>query len=62
MDDFRKIIYGVLIGFILMLVIWISTQVVLIQAIVFLHILYFVWGWTLILLTLTPTVYQHLKR
>ena len=46
----------------IMLVIWISTQVLLIQAIVFLHILYFVWGWTLILLTMTPTVYQHLKR
>jgi hypothetical protein len=46
----------------IMLVIWISTQVLMVQAIAFLHILYFVWGWMLILLTLTPTVRQHLQR
>jgi hypothetical protein len=46
----------------IILLIWISTQVLLIQSIVFVHILYFVWGWVLILLTLNPTVRQHLKK
>jgi hypothetical protein len=46
----------------IILLIWISTQVLLIQSIAFLHILYFVWGWVLILLTLNPTVRQHLKK
>lgn len=46
----------------IMLVIWISTQVLMVQAIAFLHILYFVWGWVLILLTLTPKIRLHLKR
>ena len=44
------------------LLIWITTQVLMLQSIAFLHILYFTWGWALILLTLTPKVRQHAMR
>jgi hypothetical protein len=41
------------------LLIWITVQVLMLQSIAFLHVLYFIWGWTLILLTLTTDVRQH---
>ena len=45
------------------LLIWITTQVLMLRSIVFLHILYFVWGWVLILLTLIPEVRrQYIKE
>ena len=44
------------------LLIWITTQVLMVRAIAFLHILYFVWGGLLILLTLTPIVRNKYKR
>jgi len=44
------------------LVMWITVQVSLLRSIAFLHILYFVWGWVLILLTLTAGVRQHYTR
>jgi hypothetical protein len=44
------------------LVIWITVQVVLLRSIAFLHVLYFVWGWVLIVLTLIPGVHRHYAR
>jgi hypothetical protein len=44
------------------LVVWITVQVLLIRSVAFLHVLYFAWGWALILLTLTPKVRQHYTR
>jgi hypothetical protein len=41
------------------LLIWITVQVLMLQSIAFLHVLYFIWGWALILLTLTTDVRQH---
>jgi hypothetical protein len=38
------------------LLIWITVQVLMLRSVAFLHILYFVWGWVLIILTLTPGV------
>ncbi|OGO34104.1 MAG: hypothetical protein A2W35_14255 [Chloroflexi bacterium RBG_16_57_11] len=38
------------------LVIWITVQVLLIRSIASLHVLYFIWGWVLILLTLNKSV------
>lgn len=46
----------------IILVIWITVQVLLIRSIAFLHVLYFVWGWVLILLTLKDTVRQYYSR
>ena len=43
----------------IILLIWITTQVLMLHSIAFLHILYFTWGWALILLTLTPKVRQY---
>jgi hypothetical protein len=44
------------------LLIWITIQVLMLQSIAFLHILYFIWGWALILLTLTTNVRQQAMR
>ncbi len=44
------------------LLIWITIQVLMLQSIAFLHVLYFIWGWILILLTLTTGVRQHYMR
>ena len=41
------------------LVIWIVVEVLMLREVVFLHILYFVWGIALILLTLLPGVRRH---
>jgi hypothetical protein len=41
------------------LVIWITVQVLLIRSISFLHVLYFIWGWVLILLTLSAGVRRY---
>ena len=41
------------------LLIWITIQVLMLQSIAFLHVLYFIWGWILILLTLTTGIRQH---
>ena len=41
------------------LVIWITVQMLMLQSIAFLHVLYFVWGWVLILLTLIPGVLKE---
>ena len=41
------------------LLVWITVQVLMLRSLAFLHVLYFVWGWALILLTLTPGVCQH---
>jgi hypothetical protein len=43
----------------LLIVIWIAVQVLLIRSFAFLHVLYFVWGWVLILLTLTAGVRRY---
>jgi hypothetical protein len=44
------------------LLIWITTQVLMLQSTAFLHVLYFTWGCVLILLTLTPKVRQYTMR
>jgi hypothetical protein len=44
------------------LLIWITVQVLMLQTIAFLHVLYFIWGWVLILLTLTPATRRHYWR
>jgi hypothetical protein len=41
------------------LLVWITVQVLMLRTVAFLHILYFIWGWALIILTLTPPVRQH---
>jgi hypothetical protein len=41
------------------LLIWITVQVLMLRSLAFLHVLYFVWSWALIILTLTPGVRQH---
>jgi len=41
------------------LLVWITVQMLLLRAVAFLHILYFTWGWAMIILTLTPVVRQH---
>jgi hypothetical protein len=46
----------------IILVIWITVQVLLIRSITFLHVLYFIWGWVLILLTLNGGVRRHYAR
>lgn len=45
----------------IILIIWITTQVLLIRDIHFLHLIYFVWGWVIILISSTQIVRQHLK-
>jgi hypothetical protein len=45
-----------------MLVIWITVQVLLLRSVAFLHVLYFIWGWALILLTLSAPVRQYTAR
>jgi len=42
--------------------IWITMQVFLLRSVAILHVLYFIWGWALIVLSLTPGVRQHYKR
>lgn len=42
--------------------IWITVQVFLLRSVAFLHVLYFIWGWALIVLSLTTGVRQHYKR
>jgi hypothetical protein len=44
------------------LVIWITIQVLLIRSVASLHVLYFIWGWALILLTLSPGIRQYYMR
>jgi hypothetical protein len=44
------------------LLVWITVQVLMLQSIAFLHVLYFVWGWVLIFLTLTADVRKHYTR
>jgi len=41
------------------LLVWITVQMLLLRAVAFLHILYFTWGWAMIILTLTSVVRQH---
>jgi hypothetical protein len=45
-----------------MLVIWITVEVLIVRSIAFLHILYFIWGWVLILVTLLPAVREFYWR
>ncbi len=47
-------------GFILLM--WIVVEALMLQAVAFLHILYFIWAWVLILLTLIPGVRRHYAR
>ena len=42
--------------------IWITVQVLMLRSIAFLHVLYFVWGWALIGLTLTAWVRRYCAR
>jgi hypothetical protein len=44
------------------LLIWITVQVLMLRSVAFLHILYFVWGWALIILTLTTGVRKDYQR
>lgn len=44
------------------LVIWITVQVLLIRSVAFLHVLYFIWGWVLTLLTLSAGVRRFYTR
>ena len=44
------------------IIIWITVQVLLIRAVAFLHILYWVWGVVLVLLTLLPRVRRYYGR
>lgn len=46
----------------IILLLWITFQVLLIRSIVLIHILYLVWGWVLIALTLTADVRLHYSR
>jgi hypothetical protein len=46
----------------IIVVIWITVQVLMLRSVVLLHVLYFVWGWALVLLTLTPSVHQYCTR
>lgn len=39
--------------------IWIAVQVAMLRSIGFLHVLYFVWGFALVLLSLAPRVRRH---
>jgi hypothetical protein len=41
---------------------WIVVEALMLRAVAFLHILYFIWGWVLILLTLIPGVRRHYTR
>ena len=42
--------------------IWITVQVFMLRSVAFLHVLYFLWGWALIGLTLTPAVRCYCAR
>jgi len=42
--------------------IWITVQVLMLRSVAFLHLLYFVWGWALIGLTLTAAVRRYCAR
>lgn len=44
------------------LLIWVTVEVLMLRSIAFLHVLYFIWGWLLILLTLTASVRQYYAR
>ena len=44
------------------LLIWITVQMVMLQSIAFLHVLYNIWGLALILLTLAPGVRRYCTR
>lgn len=41
------------------LLIWITIQVLMLRSVVGLHVLYFAWGWALIGLTLAPAVRRY---
>ena len=41
------------------LLVWITVQVLMLRSVAFLHVLYFVWGWVLIILTLAPGARQY---
>jgi hypothetical protein len=40
-------------------ILWITVQVLLLRTVAFLHILYFIWGWAIIGLTLSPKTRRH---
>ena len=42
--------------------IWITVQVFMLRSVAFLHVLYFLWGWALIGITLTPAVRRYCAR
>jgi hypothetical protein len=44
------------------LLVWITVQVLFLRSVAFLHALYFGWGWALIILTLTPGVRKGYTR
>lgn len=44
------------------LLVWIIVEVILLRSVAFLHILYFVWGVALVVLTLAPPVRQYYDR
>ena len=44
------------------LLVWITVQVLMLRTVAFLHVLYFIWGWALILLTLTSSVRKNYIR
>ena len=44
------------------LLIWITVQVVMLRSVTFLHVLYFIWGWALIILALTPGIRHQFIR
>ncbi|MDH5467922.1 MAG: hypothetical protein OEY25_10940 [Candidatus Aminicenantes bacterium] len=43
----------------MILVIWIIVEVIMLRSVAFLHVLYFVWGLALVVLTLAPGVRRH---
>jgi len=44
------------------LLIWITVQVLMLRSIASLYVLYFIWGWILIVLSLTMDLRQHFVR
>jgi hypothetical protein len=44
------------------LLVWITVQVLMLRSLAFLHVLYFIWGWALIILTLSPGTRQRYIR
>ena len=43
----------------IILIIWISVEVLILKDIHFLHVLYFIWGWVIILLSLTQNIRHY---